>query len=152
MEINIQDRYNGINIEDGFMSKKNKKMKSTVRKKIKKKIRPKNRKKTILESEKKLIIKTSKAWSKQAYINKKAYEKKYNLSIKNNENFWKKEGKRITWIKPYTKVKDVNYSKTDVRIRWYYDGTLNAFVNCMSRQQVDNSECSCLKFVMLDPT
>ena len=95
-----------------------KKKKLKVRKKIKK-AKSKARKKFALESEKELVIKTSKVWSKQAYVNKKAYEKKYNLSIKDNENFWKKEGKRITWIKPYTKVKDVNYSKSDVRIRLY---------------------------------
>ncbi len=112
--------------------KKIKKVKSKVRKKIKK-VKSKVRKKIIPESEKELIIKTSKAWSKQAYINKKVYEKKYNLSIKNNENFWRKEGKRITWIKPYTKVKDINYSKTNVKIKWYYDGTLNASINCIDR-------------------
>ena len=97
------------------------------------KARLKTRKKTILKSEKELIIKTSKLWSKRAYVNKKAYEKKYNLSIKDNENFWRKEGKRITWIKPYTKVKDINYGKTDVKIKWYYDGTLNASANCIDR-------------------
>ena len=114
------------------MAKKNKKKKSKARKKIKK-VRLKTRKKITLESEKELIIKTSKVWSKRAYVNKKAYEKKYNLSIKDNENFWRKEGKRITWIQPYTKIKDVNYSKTDVRIKWYYDGTLNASANCIDR-------------------
>ena len=114
------------------MAKKNKKKKSKARKKIKK-ARSKTRKNIILESEKELIIKTSKVWSKRAYVNKKTYEKKYNLSINDNENFWRKEGKRITWIKPYTKVKDVNYSKTDVRIKWYYDGTLNASANCIDR-------------------
>ena len=121
------------------MAKKNKKNKSKARKKIKKlklkkrKARSKIRKKITSKSEKELLIKTSKVWSKRAYVNKKAYEKKYNLSIKDNENFWRKEGKRITWIKPYTKVKDVNYSKTDVRIKWYYDGTLNASANCIDR-------------------
>ena len=121
------------------MAKKNKKKKSKVRKKIKKlklkkrKARSKIRKKITSKSEKELLIKTSKVWSKRAYVNKKAYEKKYNLSINDNENFWRKEGKRITWIKPYTKVKDVNYSKTDVRIKWYYDGTLNASANCIDR-------------------
>ncbi len=114
------------------MTKKDKRKKLKVRKKIKK-AKSKTRKKIISESEKELIIKISKAWSKRAYVNKRAYEKKYNFSIKDNENFWKKEGKRITWIKPYTKVKDVNYSKTDVRIRWYYDGTLNASANCIDR-------------------
>jgi len=110
--------------------KKKKKLKS--RKKIKK-TRLKTRKKNNLESEKELIIKTSKIWSKHAYVNKKAYEKKYGTSIKDNENFWRKEGKRITWIKPYTKIKDINYSKTDVKIKWYYDGTLNASANCIDR-------------------
>ena len=44
-----------------------------------------------------------------------------------------KRRKRITWIKPYTKIKDVTYSKTDVSIKWFYDGTLNASANCIDR-------------------
>jgi len=93
----------------------------------------KTRKKIITNAEKELVIKTTKAWIKKSYVNKKAYEKKYDLSIKNNEGFWRKEGKRITWIKPYTKVKDIKYSKTDVKIKWFYDGTLNASANCIDR-------------------
>jgi len=93
----------------------------------------KTRKKIITNTEKELVIKTTKDWIKKSYVNKKAYEKKYDLSIKNNEGFWRKEGKRITWIKPYTKVKNVKYSKTDVKIKWFYDGTLNASVNCIDR-------------------
>jgi len=115
------------------MPKKNKKNKSKVRKKIKKKIRSKTKKKTISESKKELVIKTTKDWIKKSYVNKRAYEKKYDLSIKNNESFWRKEGKRITWIKPYTKVKNVKFSKTDVKIKWFYDGTLNASANCIDR-------------------
>ena len=34
-------------------------------------------------------------------------------SIKENEKFWAKEGKRISWIKKYTKIKDVKYSKEE---------------------------------------
>jgi len=93
----------------------------------------KTRKKIITNAEKELVIKTTKDWIKKSYVNKKGYEKKYDLSIKNNEGFWRKEGKRITWIKPYTKVKNVKYSKTDVKIKWFYDGTLNASVNCIDR-------------------
>jgi len=90
-------------------------------------------KKKITNTEKELVIKTTKDWIKKSYVNKKAYEKKYDLSIKNNESFWRKEGKRITWIKPYTKVKNVKFSKTDVKIKWFYDGTLNASANCIDR-------------------
>ena len=139
------------------MAKKNKKNKSKARKKIKKlklkkrKARSKIRKKITSKSEKELLIKTSKVWSKRAYVNKKAYEKKYNLSIKDNENFWRKEGKRITWIQPYTKIKDVNYSKTDVRIKWYYDGTLNASANCIDRHLVNKKNRTAIIWVGDNP-
>jgi len=79
------------------------------------------------------VIKVSESWSKQAFANKVKYQKKYNLSIKDNDKFWKKEGKRISWIKPYTKIKDIKYSKDEVKIKWFYDGTLNASANCIDR-------------------
>ena len=79
------------------------------------------------------IIKVSDSWANQAYVNESKYKKKYKLSIKDNDKFWAKEGKRISWIKKYTKIKDVKYSKDDVKIKWYYDGTLNASANCIDR-------------------
>ena len=79
------------------------------------------------------IYKTKSEWIKNALVNKSMYEKKYKESLRNNNDFWAKEGKRITWIKPYTKIKDVTYSKTDVSIKWFYDGTLNASANCIDR-------------------
>jgi len=116
--------------------KQKKKKKTKSRKRLK---RTKSRKKLKrIKKEKKteskeLIFKVPKKWSKSAYVNKSQYEKKYKLSIKDNETFWRKEGKRINWIKPYTKIKDIKYSKTEVKIKWYYDGTLNASTNCIDR-------------------
>ena len=80
-----------------------------------------------------LIIKTKPEWIKQALANKAQYQKKYSDSIKMNDGFWKKEGKRISWIKPYKKIKDIKYSSKDVKIKWFYDGTLNASANCIDR-------------------
>ena len=102
------------------------------KKKVKKKNRSKKKTKYLLDK-KELIIKTRTEWIKKALVNKSDYEKKYNKSIKNNDVFWKKEGKRITWIKPYTKIKNVKYSKDEVHIKWYEDGTLNASSNCIDR-------------------
>ena len=85
------------------------------------------------KQEKELIYKTKKDWISKALVNKSQYEKKYKASIKDNDGFWKKEGKRINWIKPYTKIKDVKYSKSDDKIKWFYDGTLNASANCIDR-------------------
>ena len=87
---------------------------------------------------KELIYKINKDWIDKAIVNKSQYEKKYKDSLKNNDEFWKKEGRRIKWIKPYKKIKDVKYSKSEVKIKWFYDGTLNASVNCIDRHLKKN--------------
>ena len=101
------------------MPKKKKRKKIKNKKSSRKKRLKKNKVKKIENSE--LIYKTKSDWIKKAIVNKSGYEKKYSDSIKNNDSFWKKEGKRITWIKPYTKIKDYKYSKSDVHIKWFYD-------------------------------
>ena len=138
------------------MVKKKKKFKKKrkIRKKISKKSEPRRRKKskkTSSEGEKDLIIKSTRAWQKKAYVDRRMYEKKYDLSIKKNEEFWRKEGKRISWIKSYTKVKDVRYSKSDVKIKWFYDGTLNASFNCIDRHLDGKKNKTAIIWVGDDP-
>jgi len=151
------------------MSKRRKKRKSKARK-TRKKRRTKRRKKKVLKRKKKkislakknskqtkdsdgnLVFKVPQNWEKQAYINRTQYAKKYKLSIKDNENFWRKEGKRISWIKPYTKIKDVKYSKEDVNIKWYYDGTLNASANCIDRHLEKKGNKTAIIWVGDDPS
>jgi acetyl-CoA synthetase len=48
------------------------------------------------------------------------------------EGFWRREAGRIAWMKPPTRVKDVDFTG-DVRIRWFEDGVLNASVSCLDR-------------------
>ena len=79
------------------------------------------------------IFQVNEEWKKKGYVDYEGYKEKYDKSINDNENFWKEEGKRISWIKPYKKIKDIKYSKNDVKIKWYYDGTLNASANCIDR-------------------
>ena len=74
-----------------------------------------------------------KEWELISKLNKKEYNDKYLNSVQNNEIFWSEEGKRIDWIKEYTKIKKIKYSKNEVDIKWYYDGTLNASYNCIDR-------------------
>ena len=79
------------------------------------------------------IFKIKNEWVKEAYVNSEEYGKKYKESINENEFFWAKEGKRIDWIRQYTKIKDVKFSNKEVKIKWFYDGTLNASSNCIDR-------------------
>ena len=97
------------------------------------------------------IYKVKSEWVKKAIVNKNNYEKKYNQSIKDNDGFWRKEGKRISWIKPYTKIKEVKYSSSDVNIKWFYDGTLNASANCIDRHLKNNNDKTAIMWVGDDP-
>ena len=130
------------------MPKKKKKSTKKTKKKIKLK-QPKSSTKNNHEEE--LIFRVPKQWAAKAYVNKNSYAKKYNHSIKKNDDFWKKEGKRITWIKPYKKIKDVKYSKTDVKIKWFYDGKLNASANCIDRHLKKYGKKTAIIWVGDDP-
>jgi acetyl-CoA synthetase len=70
--------------------------------------------------------------ARSAWLDEAGYFRMYEQSVADPEGFWREHGKRITWIKPYTQVKDVDYHPP-VRIRWFYDGTLNASANCIDR-------------------
>tara|TARA_B110001452_G_scaffold104834_1_gene86890 strand:- start:130 stop:2244 length:2115 start_codon:yes stop_codon:yes gene_type:complete len=138
--------------------KKTRKIKYKKKKKFKKIITSKTVKKKIkkqlfkYDADGNVLVKVTDAWAKQALVNKSKYQKKYKLSVKENDKFWKKEGKRITWIKPYTKIKDIKYSKDEVKIRWYYDGTLNASANCIDRHLKKNGNKTAIIWVGDDPS
>ncbi|MBL6928392.1 MAG: acetate--CoA ligase [Rhodospirillales bacterium] len=73
------------------------------------------------------------AVAKSAWADSAKYEEMYKRSVEDTEGFWAEEAKRIDWIKPFTKVKDVNFNAPDVSIKWFEDGTLNASANCLDR-------------------
>jgi acetyl-CoA synthetase len=72
-------------------------------------------------------------WAKRAWADKDTYLEMYQRSIDDPEGFWAEQGKRLDWMKPYTNIKDVSYDASDLHIKWFYDGTLNASVNCLDR-------------------
>ena len=73
------------------------------------------------------------AVSARAQIDESGYDEMYARSVNDNEAFWADQAKRIDWIKPFSKVKDVSFAKNDLHIRWYEDGTLNVCYNCVDR-------------------
>ena len=68
-----------------------------------------------------------------AKINKSDYDNMYAESINNPDKFWGEHGRRIDWIKPFSKIKDVDYSYPNVSIKWFEDGQLNVSANCIDR-------------------
>jgi acetyl-CoA synthetase len=73
------------------------------------------------------------AVAREAWIDNDKYLAMYKQSVEDPEGFWGEHGKRLDWIKPYTKVKDVSFQAPDVHIKWFYDGTLNVSANCLDR-------------------
>jgi len=90
-------------------------------------------------------------WAKNSYVNKEQYENKYKESITDNKNFWAKEGKRIHWFKPYSKIKDVIYSTKKVSIKWFYDGVTNVSYNCIDRHLPKRAKQTAIIFEGDDP-
>lgn len=72
------------------------------------------------------------AWKKSAYCDNEKYLKMYEQSVSDPEGFWGEQAKRITWFKPWTKVKDTSFVD-DVSIKWFVDGKLNVSYNCLDR-------------------
>ena len=71
--------------------------------------------------------------ARHALIDEGTYQDMYKRSIDDPDGFWGEHGRRIDWIKPYTKVMDVSYGPGDVSIKWYEDGMTNVSVNCIDR-------------------
>src|SRR5690606_34086564 len=72
-------------------------------------------------------------WASRAWIDWVKYQEMYKRSITDPDGFWGEMGKRIDWIKPYTKVKNTSFDPHNVSIKWFEDGTLNICYNCVDR-------------------
>ena len=86
------------------------------------------------------------------HVDKATYDQMYKESITYPDIFWDNHGKRIDWIKPYTKVSNVSYKKDDVYIKWYEDGTLNASFNCLDRHLKTKGDATAIIWEGDDPT
>ena len=72
-------------------------------------------------------------WSARAEIDETKYQAMMKRSLEDPNGFWGEVGKRIDWMKPYTKVKNTSFDPANVSIKWYEDGTLNVCANCVDR-------------------
>ncbi len=86
-----------------------------------------------------------------AHINAAAYEAMYRRSVEDPEGFWGEQARRLDWIRPFTKVKDVSWDKQDLHIRWFEDGTLNASANCLDRHLAERGEQTAIIWEGDDP-
>ena len=55
------------------------------------------------------IYSVSPEWVKRAYVDDAKYKEMYARSANDPDGFWGEHGKRLDWIKPYTKVKNTTF-------------------------------------------
>ncbi|NKD55664.1 MULTISPECIES: acetate--CoA ligase [unclassified Haematospirillum] len=73
------------------------------------------------------------SFARNALIDNTRYLAMYDRSVKDPDGFWGEHGKRITWMRPYSRVRDVSWDPSNLHIRWFDDGTLNVSANCLDR-------------------
>lgn len=74
------------------------------------------------------------------HVDKAKYQALYQASVDDPDAFWGEQGKRIDWMTPYSKVKNVSFDPHNLHIRWYEDGTLNASANCLDRHLAERGD------------
>jgi len=67
------------------------------------------------------------------HVNADQYLTLYQKSVTDTDAFWAEQGKRLDWIKPFTKVQNVDFTLGRVSIKWFEDGVLNVSANCIDR-------------------
>src|SRR5271154_1541462 len=80
------------------------------------------------------------AFAAAARIDAARYAADYARSLKDPAGFWGEVGRRLRWIKPYTKVKDTSFHADDFHIRWFEDGALNVADNCLDRHLPERAD------------
>ncbi|MEH6356491.1 MAG: acetate--CoA ligase [Marinobacter sp.] len=90
--------------------------------------------------------------AQHALINKDQYQAMYKQSIENPDQFWAEHGKRVDWIKPFTKVKNTTYDYNALSIKWFEDGELNASANCLDRHLENRGDQTAIIFEGDDPS
>ncbi|MFD1508687.1 acetate--CoA ligase [Lacimonas salitolerans] len=87
----------------------------------------------------------------KAHIDADTYASMYKASVDDPDAFWADHAKRIDWIKPFTKVKDVNFKFGEVSIKWFEDGTLNVAANCVDRHLATRADQTAIIWEPDDP-
>ncbi|MCH8951382.1 MAG: acetate--CoA ligase [Proteobacteria bacterium] len=87
-----------------------------------------------------------------ALIDNAGYREMYQASIDDPEAFWGEHGKRLDWIKPYTKVGNTSFDYDNITIEWFADGTLNVAANCIDRHLAARAEQTAIIWEADDPS
>ena len=87
----------------------------------------------------------------RAHIDRAGYDRLYAQSVNDPDAFWGEQGKRLDWIKPFSKVKNTDFTLGRVAINWFEDGTLNVAQNCIDRHLATRGDQTAIIWEPDDP-
>ena len=85
-------------------------------------------------------------------ITRETYDELYAASLADPEGFWSNVARRLSWDKPFAKVKDVSFERENFLIHWFEDGALNASVNCLDRHLAERRDAVAIIWEGDDPS
>jgi acetyl-CoA synthetase len=68
-----------------------------------------------------------------SFLSPEKYQAMYQQSINSPDEFWQQQSTIVDWYKAPTIIKNTNFAKDDLQIKWFEDGNLNVSYNCIDR-------------------
>jgi acetyl-CoA synthetase len=72
-------------------------------------------------------------------------------AAEDTDAYWLEEARRLDWIKVPTRGEHVSWDTSDLKIRWFEDGLLNASVNCIDRHLEERGDQTAILWVGDEP-
>jgi acetyl-CoA synthetase len=72
-------------------------------------------------------------WKKRAFMDATTYRDAYSRALSDPDGYWGEQAGRLTWTKPFTRVRNVSWDPDNLFIKWFEDGELNVAANCIDR-------------------
>ena len=88
----------------------------------------------------------------QALVDAETYQKLYARSFEDPQGFWSEQARRVSWIAPFTIVKNTSFEPHNVSIRWFEDGTTNIAMNCLDRHLLSRGDQTAIIWEGDDPS
>lgn len=79
-------------------------------------------------------------WAQNSRITADRYDALYARALKDPEQFWLEQAKRLDWYRAPTMAGNASFNKADFGIKWFEDGQLNASINCIDRHLDSRSD------------
>jgi acetyl-CoA synthetase len=75
-----------------------------------------------------------------SFLSVEKYQTMYQQSIESPDEFWREQSSIVDWYKAPTIIKNTNFSKDNLQIKWFEDGLLNVSYNCIDRHLAKHAQ------------